>query len=208
MDKKVIFDFDGTLIRVNSFPKWVKFLLWNQLKNAEFKTFFKLIKLLFHRKISRRISHNEFKQRLMQMNFESASTAFAKDLMRHLNQDVFERLKFHLKSKDMIAISSAAPLDYLMPFMQSIVQENLLIIGSRISDNELITNHKISKLQNLELQRFIDSDEEFDILYTDSWDDFSLAQRAKHIILVNPTEQNKALYLKNFLVKIEILKET
>lgn len=206
MVKKVVFDFDGTLIRVNSFPKWVKFLLWKKLINFELLGFIQLSYLIFLRKILNKISHNEFKRKLILHHSDSeVCAAFAKKLTHELNQNVFELLKKHVKNNDVIAISSAAPQVYLQAFLDMIMNEKLWIIGSRIIDNNLTVNHQETKIHNLEIHNFIDKNENFDCLYTDSLDDSSLANRADKIFLVNPDVESKSFYLKNFADKTELI---
>lgn len=209
MVKKVVFDFDGTLIRVNSFPKWVKFLLLKKLKNFEFLGFLQLSYFIFLRKILNKISHDDFKQKLILHYSDSKLCAeFAEKLTHELNQNVFEILKKHVQNNDLIAISSAAPEVYLHAFFDIIMDEKLWIVGSQIHENKLIINHKDSKIHNLEIHNFINKNENFDCLYTDSLDDSSLANRAEKIILVNPNVESKSFYLKNFSDKTELIDQT
>lgn len=205
MVKKIVFDFDGTLIRVNSFPKWVKFLLWRNIINFKLLSFIELCYLIFLRKILNQISHNELKQKLILTYSDSElCVEFAKKLKFELNQNVLNRLKTHVENNDIVVISSAAAEVYLKPFFEIILDKQPIIIGSQVIDNKLITNHKETKIQNLELQNFIEKNENFDCLYTDSLDDFSIAERADKVILVNPDMKSKAFYFKNFADKTDL----
>lgn len=206
MDKKVVFDFDGTLIRVNSFPKWVKFFAWSKFKNFEFATFSKIISLIFQRKILNSLRHEEFKKALMELPFaEHEANEFARILKSFEHPNVMGKLQQFLDEGYAVAISSAAPETYLKAYVKIAKLENVKVIGASISENKLILNHSINKIENLEEKGFIKPTEKIEVLFTDSEEDWPLAQRSHKTILVNPSEMTLSFYRNQNRTKIEIL---
>lgn len=206
MDKKVVFDFDGTLIRVNSFPKWVKFLAWSKFKNLDFSSFSKIIGLIFKRKLLNSIRHEEFKKALMELPFSADEVIeFARFLKSFEHQNVMGKLQQLLDEGCFVAISSAAPEMYLKVYAKITELENVTVIGASISENKLILNHSINKIENLEEKGFIKPTEKIEVLFTDSEEDWPLAQRSHKTILVNPSENTLSFYRNQNRTIVEIL---
>jgi|SRR5690606_9172126 len=205
---KSYFDFDGTLISVNSFPLWILFSAFYALISLRLGLFGKILKLLFQRKIQQKISHYEFKKALISLNIsEKSDENFVQILTVFKRKNLVEELKKLHSENHEIVISSAAPENYLKKIIAFIfpeIHQNLMIIGSNIVDNELIDNYKEQKLINLHQSGFLAENEMLKNVFTDSWDDVSLAYRCENLILIAPKPKCKAMFLADSALNSKI----
>lgn len=206
MDKKAVFDFDQTLIRVNSFTKWAAFLLSKSFENGDYKLFYKVSILIFRRKIIKTLSHQNFKKTLMGLDLkQDYYELFAIKLAEYINQEVLNQLIELNQNNYKIAISSAAPENYLKEFVEKYIPtKEILVIGTIVDNNVLNDNFGEKKVVNLVKKGFFNPKEEFDILFTDSYDDFPLAELAKEIHLISPDEVSKNKYEQTFPEKLTL----
>lgn len=206
MDKKAVFDFDQTLIHVNSFTKWVAFLLSKSFENGDYKLFYKVSILIFRRKIIKTLSHQNFKKTLIELNLkQDYYELFVVELREYINQEVLNQLIELNQNNYKIAISSAAPEKYLKEFVKIYISTNeILVIGTLVESNVLNDNFGEKKVVNLVKKGFLNPKEEFDILFTDSYDDFPLAELAKEIHLISPDEVSKNKYEQTFPEKLTL----
>lgn len=206
MDKKAVFDFDQTLIRVNSFTKWVTFLLSKSFKNGDYKLFYKVSILIFRRKIIKTLSHQNLKKTLIELDLkQDYYELFAIKLAEFINQEVLNQLIELNQNNYKIAISSAAPENYLKEFVEKYIPtKEILVIGTIVENNVLNDNFGERKVVNLVKKGFFNPKEEFDILFTDSYDDFPLAELAKEIHLISPDEVSKNKYEQTFPEKLTL----
>lgn len=193
-ENKSLFDFDGTLIRINSFPYWIMFSGGYALISFKLGLFFKIINLLFERKIQHKISHVEFKRRLIELPIsENSNQKFGNFLLFFVRKELKEELKKLHEQNHKIVISSAAPEVYLKKSIELIfpeIHQNLMILGSKLnSDGELLDNFKEEKLRILYEVQFLKENENFNNLYTDSWDDAALAFQSENVFLISPKKQ-------------------
>lgn len=206
MDKKAIFDFDKTLISVNSFTYWVLFLWIISLRKFNFRLFFKISYLIFLRKIIKKISHKDFKKELLLLNYEEKyDIIFCEKLHKYINHDVLNELIKLNNLNYSLAISSAAPEKYLKKYIENYLKiDTILIVGSVVENKLLLDNFKENKLSNLIKNNFLTNDEEYDFLFTDSNDDILLAKNAKKIYLISPNKETVQSYVNLYSSKIEI----
>ena len=206
MDKKAVFDFDQTLIRVNSFTKWAAFLLSKSFENGDYKLFYKVSILIFRRKIIKTLSHQNFKKTLIELNLkQDYYELFVVELREYINQEVLNQLIELNQNNYKIAISSAAPENYLKEFVKkNIPTKEILVIGTIVENNVLNDNFGERKVVNLVKKGFLNPKKEFDILFTDSYDDFHLAELAKEIYLIFPDEVSKNKYEQTFPEKLTL----
>src|SRR5690606_35383747 len=115
-----IFDFDGTLVGINSFPVWILFILKKSILNARFDIFIKILFLIFRRKLIFGFSHLEFKERLVLLINGLWASEFADSIRNDKNIVAWACMERHLQGGDLVVISSAAPLDYLNCFFEDI----------------------------------------------------------------------------------------
>lgn len=198
MGKKIVFDFDGTLITVNSFPLWVKYLLRHSLCEFKWIYFIRIIILILKRKVLRLSSHEEFKRDLILLDTPSFWTdGFATLLAEKCHSDVLGMAFEKIAQGDQVIISSAAPKVYLTPVVEKIFSEKstgLTIIGAEIINGVLNENYKEAKLQNLYEKGLLGLEEKLDCLYTDSYDDLPLAIIANQFFLVCPDSKTLSYF--------------
>ncbi|WP_313375574.1 hypothetical protein [Chishuiella sp.] len=208
MDKKAIFDFDKTLISINTFTYWVFHLWLISLKKGNFKLFFKITFLIFSRKVLKNISHKNFKEKLLLFDYnQEYDILFCKKISKYINYDILNSLNKLNEQNYFIAISSAAPEKYLKIFVNNYLHINKsLVLGSVLVDGKIFENFQKNKLLRLIETKFIEKDEVYECLFTDSDDDIFLGENAKKISLVNPTKEILKNYMNVYSSKIEIKK--
>lgn len=207
MDKKVIVDFDETLIRVNSFTQWVLFLWLYSIKRCNFNTFFSVSKFIFYRKVIKRDNHQAFKKRIIQLELpEDYYTNFSKRISKSINLEVVHLIHKLLENEHKIAISSAAPENYLKPFISNYFYgKDILVIGSTIENNMLNDNFGENKMNNLIRKSFLKTYEAFEILFTDSYHDLPLAKLADKVYLVKPKDKSRKIFFNEYANKVEVI---
>lgn len=205
MENKAVFDFDKTLVTLNTFPIWIVFVIIYSIIKLDFKTDF--LKLLWKRKIAKTISHNQFKCELLKVDLnQNYHDTFAKLISNFKNEKCIKELNKLQNQQYKIAISSAAPEHYLKTTIQLLFPEHqFLVIGANIDSDKFCGNYKIEKVQNLIKMRFIESSEEIDCLYTDSFDDYPLAQFSKKLILVSPDKYSYLKYKESYKKEIVVI---
>lgn len=198
MQKIVVFDFDGTLITTNSFQLWVKFLLKQSILKARPVIFLRIVKLVFFRKIIKKIAHQHFKQRLMQLSIpEGWNRQFAETLSVHVVSEALVELEKRINEESVVIISSAAPESYLGLFIEKLIPgktSNVVTIGSKLNNASINDNYKDQKLTNLYNLGLLTESQLIDELYTDSYDDKPLALAARSVILVLPKPHDVQLF--------------
>lgn len=182
MEKIIVVDFDKTLVRVNSFPRWVMFLLRSSVRDNRFYFFIYIFLLLGARKVGI-ISHLYFKKKLMALGYPKYwDINFSKTLGEYLDQDLVVFINGISDGKKVI-ISSAAPVNYLNYFDLDVLNNCHAIQGSKIVEGVLLENIGIRKYE--QLSSLFDC---FEVLYcfTDHYLDFPLLNKSRIKYLVNP----------------------
>lgn len=201
MPNKILFDFDKTIVSVNSFPLWVKYLLYRGMRELNICMVLRIFKLLVSRKILNHITHQDFKLELMRLPISDAwNDEFALKLLKKVNHEVSAALNAHVQRGDVVVVSSAAPDIYLVATIKHIVIggfDSIAIIGASLTEVGINENYKASKVSNLYVGRILHPGELIDVLYTDSWDDLPLAEISKKIFLINPDEKSLEMYSAN-----------
>jgi phosphoserine phosphatase len=183
LDRLDVFDFDGTLINVNSFKEINKKLLWALFyKKKSFHAFSDLVKWYILRKI-RLISHLAFKQKAVAIFEDNLSEVEKQELVqtvfdRHVNKLIYEKM---VRAKNCI-ISTAAPYSYISRIR---FNRDVTVISSLDSNHQLpnMANFGYGKLENI---RSVFEGEEIRILnfYTDSYDDQALIDFSINVFLL------------------------
>lgn len=206
MDRKVVFDFDETLVKINSFKSWVIFLWFHSIKKLNIKLFIKVSKLIISRKVLKIDSHQDFKMKLMELKIhDNYDVAFGKKLSNYIDPIVFNYLKKLEESKYKIAISSAAPNRYLRRFVKDYISDQILVIGAFVENGNLKENFKEDKVKNLIQQDFLKVNERIELVFTDSYHDVELIKLAKKTYLIFPSKKSKAIILKDFSDRVEVI---
>lgn len=205
MDKKAVFDFDKTLVTVNTFPIWIVFVITYSIVKLDFKS--EIVQLLWRRKISKIISHDQFKSDLLKVELEEKyHLIFAKFISNFKNEKCINELTQLKNQNYKIAISSAAPEHYLKATINQIFPNHqFLVIGANLKGNQFSGNYKEEKRKNLIQSGFIKFSEEIDLFYTDSFDDYALAQQANQLILVSPDKESYRKFKETYNKEIIII---
>lgn len=199
---KSFFDFDETIIRINSFPYWIVFIIIYSFFSFDFRLTAKFSKLLFYRKIQRKISHYYFKKELIKLSVpDNFNRKFAVFLSYFTRKKLIKEIKRLHAENHKIIISSAAPESYLKKSIENIfpqIHQNFWIIGSKLSfEDDLIDNYKEEKLHNLYKYQFLGETEMLKNIYTDSWDDAVLAYQSENLILIYPNKKSQHKYFSD-----------
>jgi phosphoserine phosphatase len=143
-----VFDFDGTLIKVNSFKEISKKLIFRLIKRFRIVPLFILILWVFLRKC-RIISHFTFKKHIVNI-FEKSLTEYEKrDIcQRVFDENVIESVYKRMVDSDNCVICTASPFSYVsrISFLKDVPVIASLDYMAQLSD---LTNFGPSKVENL-----------------------------------------------------------
>lgn len=182
-----VFDLDGTLITINSFPKWVKYILvYSALKSP--MVFAQLVSVIL-RRLMRFYGRVEMKRKIIKISNSlpiSIHEKFSNSLHKYLNKEVLEHLE-RLKEVDdiQIVLSTAAPDVYVTPLADHL-NIPISIATSSVVNDAWFEHFGAKKWETLE-ERF--GSEYFQIteFFSDDYHDIPLMHHADRIYLVNPT---------------------
>lgn len=189
---KVAVDFDGTVLKTNSFPLWIKFSLKNALIEKRLGLFFCLTFLILFRKIIPVMKHSDFKKRINALGYpEDWPNRFCEGLFqKYHNSQIIKKIEsYHSKS---VVITTAAPCCYakVIPNYFRFNGRKPHILCSFMHGKIFIDNYKVKKKENtltfFEYAPFI--------FFTDHKDDLTLALRAQYTYLCNPGTQSLSAF--------------
>lgn len=189
--KIIICDFDGTLIKNNSFPDWVLFAARRSLLSFRFDIFFCVLFLLVKRKILRDINHDEFKRGIDGIDYP---LSWGRDFCLRLKSGISEAVLDKILEVNLpVVILTAAPSCYgkyiSTMFGFSIVD----VYTSGFLNGVYCCNFGIKKLSRFnEVFQGVDY-----VLFSDHEDDFFLAKASRLFFLCNPTADAVDFYNKN-----------
>ncbi len=185
-------DFDGTLIRSNSFPKWVLFSLKGSLKEGRLILFLQIFILLSLRKVIPLLSHVEFKKRINSLNYPKGwADAFCEKLYQeNISLAVLTQIK--KLGVEKVIVTTAAPCCYAksLPVRFAFEKVNFDVLCSHLQDQCFYDNYRENK-KELTLAHI--GNNEF-VLFTDHRDDIAIAKCAKDVFLCNPTHHNREIF--------------
>lgn len=196
----VLVDLDGTIIKYNSFPRWIIFILIRSILSLRLVLFFKVIFLSLLRK-TRLHSHELYKKKLISLNIPTKwNRVFSKIILKDINTDVVKLVEnYCLENNCRAVISSAAPVAYVthLASISSFFNED--VFGSFV-DNEgnLFNNIGVNKKE----QVLSSIDCKVIGIFTDHYLDFS-AVDDNVINVVNP-KKSTLEYIKANKVNCEI----
>jgi len=184
----IVSDLDGTLLTVNSFPLWVKYLLRKSLVSFKFLVLFRLLILGVLRKCGF-INHSIFKSRLVLIEIpHSWNHEFSILLSMKLNTEVFDELN-RLNS---FVLATAAPINYAAPLAQILFQGRCNLLASEWRGGTYMDNVGANKYSNLAL--FLKG-VEISCFYTDHEEDLPTMLNSKKVVLVGNRMSKSAIFL-------------
>lgn len=202
-------DFDGTLVRVNSFPLWIKFCLRKSFLEFRYFLLAKIFFLLFLRKFFNLISHEVFKAKLDSFCYPPGWVHdFVSCLYEKNRVDlVLDRINQLGSDCDMVLITTAAPSCYAKEISGFFYFNNIntkVVSSYCSSDGVYFDNYRGNKLTRIREILDFDSISNF-VLFTDSPDDLHLAEISSTIFLCNPTDKSLEEFSGHNL-KVEVLR--
>jgi phosphoserine phosphatase len=198
MHKIIVCDFDGTLISVNSFPLWIKFIIKQAALSFNIRILVRVLFLLLSRKVFG-IAHADFKYKLMKLNIpELYNENFVITLIPFLNDKLIALLK---SVENKVIVSTAAPSSYAK-YLKNILPFSVeRVLCSEIECNCLVENYGRNKVN---LIHTLFGSNSITHVYTDHHEDMPLILNAEKSFLVSPNDDTlKILQAKN--IKFEKL---
>lgn len=192
--KNIVIDFDGTLIRKNSFPLWIKFVIKKSFFSIRGKTMVTLVWLLIQRKLLKRMGHIEFKEKVDALNVPSHwGLEFMQGLESSLSRVVFHYVNKDLDQSTRLIISTAAPECYAkyIPEVFFSEQEVICLFSYGFDKKGYFNNFQENKLTSY--KRVAQKGETF-ILFSDHSDDYELSKNAEKFYLCNPRKEHQVFF--------------
>ena len=183
-------DLDGTFVNVNTFHKWMIFLV----KRSLVTNFFDTIKLLsyFAMRYAKVITHQQMKHKVLKISEKACYSlhvdTFVQGLEEYINPDV----KAFIREDVISILATAAPSLYAKKIAQK-YQFTYAISTPSTSHKPWSENIREKKAEALEyLFQSLDT-KGCDTLLSDHHDDIYIMRYAKRIYLVNPSEKTEEI---------------
>jgi phosphoserine phosphatase len=177
-----VFDFDGTLINVNSFKEISKKFSLVLLRKLQVVALFRLIRWYIIRKLNL-IPHLQFKQQVVNIFEEALSEKEKRNITQavfdsNINENVFELML----NTDNCIISTAAPYAYVsrISFAKVVVVLTSLAPHNNLPDP---ANYGSGKVENIKAY-FMGEDIRVTNFYTDSVDDQAMVEFSQNAYMV------------------------
>lgn len=200
-DKRVdVFDFDGTLVSVNSFHLFVIYLVCVKVLYLDIGSSGRLAYLILKR-LRGRISHIELKSKVNCLGLtlsESAIKVFVKLVRLFRRSAVAEALLRSFRSADSFAvIASAAPFAYMRHIQSEFAADLIVSFGNPENDtSEFEDNVGKNKVRNIFCLLNVPVSR-LGSVYTDHVDDLPLVLIAERVFIVNPSDQFVEILLRH-----------
>lgn len=192
--KAVIVDLDGTLLKVNTFEKYVYFSLKETLMSLKIYIVIEILFFLVIRKL-RFISHTKLKYHiLLKTNVfydKFLLFKFVDSLLEDRNNQVIEKIHTFKKDNYFICLSTAAPFNYASIIANYFKMDACLATPVPISmgQKEWQENIRNNKCNNT-LSFLNNNNLTFSVFFTDHYDDIDLLKiRKEKNFLVNPNKK-------------------
>ncbi len=191
----VVYDLDGTLIRSNTFHRWIVALIIRSLCELNFKKFFKIFSALIAR-ATNSISHKDLKI-IIEKNSLDLDDAFVNKfasrlIQKNISSFCIHKLMLHIENGDHVILATAAPLVYAKIIAQLLDFDSVLAskFDSSGSYIECMKDIKASQILQYSGGRGIN------FFYSDHSDDLCSMRLAKSIFLINPTSLSLSIVSK------------
>lgn len=181
-----VFDLDGTLISINSFHLWLRYLLCWAVRRVRIL----IITQLFWYSALRLlgvINHIVLKKAILRLSHQvpiPERIIFGQKLMQYVRPELLAKMQQHKKDGFTVVIATAALDLYLVGFKQLCEVDAILATSSELSSSWQ-ENLKAQKLHNI--RSCYGSDALIVYAYSDHSDDLPLLKAAKYAIVVAPS---------------------
>lgn len=173
----IVSDLDGTLLNVNSFPLWIKFLLKKSFLSFHVILFINVFMLGLGRKVGV-LTHSSFKAKLAKLDVPYLwNVEFSSRLLIEVNKVVFDELY----CLDEFVLATAAPINYAEPFADMLFNHKCNVLASKWHGRSYIDNVGLNKKNNLEI--FLNGSE-ITCFYTDHEEDLPTMLSSLEVVLV------------------------
>lgn len=192
----VVVDLDRTILKVDSFPKWVIFLLEKTLSSRKVRLFLFTLYFVILRALNL-IDHQSFKMKLMAFDYPTDwNEQFAQTLIPAFQESVIDYLKTILRKHPTarFVVSTAAPVGYVENLLKNVPFKLDKVIASRIQDRRFIDNSGEAKAESFK-QAYPNT--QCDLFITDHHSDIPMMRMSKLVILVKPSKRTLALARNN-----------
>lgn len=193
--KLAVFDLDGTLIRVNSFHRWMAYAACWSMCHGRFDIFAGIVwpSLL---RIAGRIDHASMKRRILAATLPLPSTAlarFAGRLLHSVNAEVYRYLSSYLRDPEYtVVLVTAAPENYVAPLAQRLGIALFIATPTDIDApgwSEVVEERKVARLAQTVGRPVAGLD--IDVVFTDHHQDLPLLKLATRRYLVTPSARTQ-----------------
>lgn len=186
----IIVDLDGTLLRRNSFKKYLKFAAWQSLRQLRIDVIPRIAAWIAVRKL-RLITHSRLKQRLMRVTEPIMGPdelhKFANRLARHIHPKVLKLCRQMRQTNSAVILATAAPASYAALIAQGVSLDGCIATPSSDTPDWRETVREEKRDQVL---AFLQCHElSLCAIITDHRDDLPLMRAAKDIVLVSPNKK-------------------
>jgi len=180
----VIFDLDGTILRSNSFPLWVRFLLVGRISGLDLRQRAPLslsaMRLLLLRKFGK-LSHDELQRRLQlawRVATENTNPAgmhrFEAMLLRRVRTNLRSLLRLLVEHQIDAVLATAAAVEYAEPLGRQLGFQHVLATRSQRLAGELANAGNLKRRSVANFLRDVGWHDRPLILFTDHQDDLPL----------------------------------
>lgn len=197
--KIVVFDLDGTLIKVNTFNVFLKHCFFLSIKYLRIVDLIRLFLIILRRKVIH-IPRSEFKHELHKL-FQKyySDQQFNLSCMKMVNENVLSELKKHLKDPNAYVILNTAAMPYAVYLAEKFSISEVLC--SYEANNIWIENSSNIKVERLQTKGI----DKVTVLFTDDLEDSPLMEFSNSIFLVNPKDATKE-YANKLGTEIRIIR--
>lgn len=197
----IIFDLDGTLVRINTFHHWIIYCFARAVLRADFAVALRILDILRSR-FSKKIDHPRFKAEILKLTAnlpERSVVRFAKWVTNFTNQAVAEHLQQSVGCK---VLATAAPECYVRAI--AAIYEFDCFVAARDPYLDVVSECRGEGKKARLISELGASSFEYVTLFTDHCDDIPLMRLAHQVWLVNPTRRSLA-QINNAKIKFRLL---
>ncbi len=187
--KLILIDLDGTFVRINSFHKWIKFLLIETVKQCNCFITLRLIGIMLLR-YTKRISHAQMKYRILKISETTVSRKqierFVDTLVPYIDQDILALIQ---RQNTLTLLATAAPILYAKQIQERFGFDYVVATPESQSSpwQETIRNTKAKRVQKFLQAHSLQIKEA--LFLTDHHDDIPLMHLVYSTYLVNASKQ-------------------